>query len=233
MGIGGLAVRPSRAAQIEKDLLEINRAYGVTSEVMWKCAKARRDDIYRAFIDLLFHLVEEKQVHLHLRFSPITEYDHNQSGPRRNLDTVSKAFYQVLLHRAGRFYGHKCKILVRPDNGSCTSYLPKMLAGLNADTSLKYGYRRAAFATIEPCDSRNEIMLQLLDVTLGALTSVRNGNHENGTTGPYKSKLAAYALERSGVLSITDSHPQTERRFNIWNVQPKWTRFGKNAAPKR
>lgn len=219
-----MAVRPARAAAIVRDIAKITEAYGVTSEVMWKVAKARRDDIYRAFIDLLFDLVRDNQIHVHLRFSPIKDYDHRESGPRRHIDTVSKAFYQILLHRAGRFYGEKCKILVRPDNGACTAYLPAMLAGLNTDTGLKFGVSHSAFANIEPRDSRKETMLQLLDVTLGALTCVRNGNHLNGNVGPYKSKLAQYALERSGLKSIAASHSLSERAFNVWNVTPLWTK---------
>lgn len=222
MGIGGLAVRPSRAAQIGRDLKAINAAYGVTSEVMWKAARPRRDDIFRTYIELLASMIRDGQVHVHIRFMPIRKYDHSLSGPRTHIDTISKAFYQILLHRAGRFYGMKCRIHVRPDNGCCTDYLPKMLPGLNTDISKRFGVPDGAVGSIQAANSKNEPMLQLLDVTLGALTCVRNGYHEDGTVGPYKAELARFALDRLGVASITDSTLMDERQFNIWNVTPKW-----------
>jgi hypothetical protein len=229
MGLGGLAIRPSRAAQVERDIAAINDAMGATSEVKWEKARQRRDDVYRAYIDLLASLVAHKQAHLHLRFSPIAEYDHSLSGPRKHADTVGKAFYQLLLYRTGRYYSQSCKIVVRPDNGPCTEYLPKMLPGLVADCGVRFGPSETGFASISPADSVSEPILQLVDVTLGALTCIRNGNHENGTVGGYKADLATYALKAFGLDRVDSNSPIEQRHLNVWDVVPSI----KNAAPKR
>lgn len=230
MGIAGLAVQPSRAVGIAKDIAAINKAMNVTNEIKWESAQRRRSDVHRAYVDLLAKLIEHRQVHLHMRFCPINRYDHRASGPRRHADTVSKAFYQLLLHRAARYYARRCAIHVRPDNGSCTSYLPNMLAGLNTDASLKFSAPENAFRTIQPCDSLSEPLLQLLDVTLGALTCSRNGNHMNGNVGPYKAELASYATQALGLSDLAKSDDINRRFLNVWNVTPKWE---KGAAPKR
>lgn len=230
MGLGGIAVQPHRLKGIEADIAEINKRMNYTSEVKWEKARERRDDIYMAYIQLLATLVHHKQIHFHMRFSPIAEYDHKDSGPRGHADTVSKAFYQLFLHRPGRYYSRTCDIHVRPDGGSCTEYLPKTIAGLNADICIHHGRDRHCVRTIQPCDSTKEPILQLLDVTLGGLTCLKNGNHENGVVAPYKAGLAVRTAEVLGISNIHASTHMNERVLNVWNVTPK---YKKGAAPKR
>ena len=230
MGIGGLAVAPARAALIAKEMEQLKAARRVPlhSEVKWTKAKSK-PDLCRDYLDLMERLIVANHVHFHVRFSPFQEYDHNVSGDRKETDTVSKAFYQLLLHRAGRFYGKQAKILVRPDAGDCTSYLPNVMAAVNVDISLKYKVQHDAITNIQARDSKDDPMLQLLDVSLGALTAARNGGHENGTLSAIKTDLAAYALGKCGV-GIDHNHEAKHRRFSIWNVKPKWK---KNAVPTR
>ena len=220
LGVAGIAVQPSRLPAIEADIANLNRRMNYTSEIKWEKARERRDDIFTAYVRLLAELVACKQVHLHLRFSPISQYDHSASGPRGHADTVSKAFYQLLLHRAGRYYSNSCEVHTRPDRGSCTDYLPKIRVGLNTHCRSIFGNRSDCFKTIETRDSEKEPILQLLDVTLGALTCLKNRNHENGTVGPYKASLATRAAE---IFDIEDIHRPTSidtRTLNIWNVVP-------------
>lgn len=223
MGIAGLAVRPNRAAELTTILREKDAEYGVTSEVMWKAAKKRRDDIFRYYIDFLFDAIENNLINFHIRFTPIYRYDHSLSGPRKHIDTISKSFYQLLLHRAGRFYSQSCDIHIRPDNGSCTEYLPKMIPGLNSECRSRFNGNHP-FKTIMPQDSKNEKLLQLLDVTLGALTSARNETTQSGGVGAYKSSLIDYALNRSGISDITVSDNTNKKNFNVWSVTPKLTK---------
>ena len=68
--------------------------------------------VHEGYIRLLFELITENRLHFHIRFSRMDEYDHRRSGPRRKLDTVSKAFYQLLLHRPVAFYGKDVDLYV-------------------------------------------------------------------------------------------------------------------------
>jgi hypothetical protein len=196
--------------------------------VKWKKAKSK-PDLCRDYLDLMERLITANHVHLHLRFSPFQEYDHSASGDRKETDTVSKAYYQLLLHRAGRFYGKHTKILVRPDAGDCTSDLPKLMAAVNVDVSLRYKVPHDAITHIQARDSKDDPMLQLLDVSLGALTAARNGGHINGELSAIKTDLAAYAVEKCPV-GIDHNHAPKHRRFSLWNVRPKWK---KGAVPTR
>ncbi|TCK30481.1 hypothetical protein EV667_0571 [Ancylobacter aquaticus] len=230
MGIGGLAVAPAPAAEIAKEMerLKHNRRVSPHSEIKWTKAKSK-PDICRDYLDLMESLIVENHVHFHVRFSPFQEYDHKASGNRKETDTVSKAYYQLLVHRAGRFYGSQAKILVRPDAGDCTSNLPKLMTAVNAEVRLKYRVPHDAITHIQARNSEDDPMLQLLDVSLGALTSARNGGHLNGELSAIKTELAAYAAAKLPV-AIDHNHAPRHRRFSLWNVTPKWK---KGAVPTR
>ncbi len=226
MSVGGMAVNKQTVPRIARDIHRINP--GLKSEIKWENANWRGGVIHRAFIDLLFSLVEQNLLHFHIRFAPFSEYDHARSGERRRHDTVSKMYYQLLLHRPIRHYGDKANLYIYPDDGDCTSYLPNMIEALHNDASLNWGNEHhGCIADLKQRKSRSEPFLQLLDVTIGALTCYRNGRHEDGSTGAIKSGLARYAFEKTGWRSITASNQGC--RMSVWNVRPKWG--AKNTRP--
>jgi hypothetical protein len=232
MAVGALAVAPTRAMQIADDLIRIKTACGLSesSEVKWSSCKKRNDCPHTKYLDYMFQAITNNYLHLHIRLSPFNQYDHGASGERGKTDTISKSFYQLLLHRAARYYGQKCRIYVRSDSGDCTSLLPSIKDGLNRDACAKFKLPHGPFADIAPRDSKREPLLQLLDVSLGAVAAGRNFKHQNGLLSPRKQALVQAAFRMGAIHDITKSHPIEERAFNIWNVTPKWER---GAVPTR
>lgn len=221
LAVGGLAVPRPYIAGIVADLETLKAEHGKTGEVKWKGAKFNGGALHRAYIDKLFDLIDANRVHLHLRFSRMSEYDHKLSGERRRIDTVSKAFYQLLLHRAVGLYNEKCMIDIVADDGHCTALLPAMINALKADERRRY--HRGDEPTIRSIVQRSsaaEPMLQLLDVTLGALSSFRNNRHTDGETGPVKRELAEYAFKKTGWASIDGNCSAGNRECVRWNAVP-------------
>jgi len=217
MAVGGLAIVRGRIANVVADLREIDGENGIISEVKWTTAKKRRVSVHSLYAEYLARLIRAGHAHLHIRFAPFNEYDHRNSGPRGRIDTVSKMYYQLLLHRAAAFYGRKCAVYVHPDNGDCTSYLPLMRDQLCAAAYQTKRCLPNCVRAIEPRDSAREPMLQLLDVTLGAFAALRNGR----ALGETKQLLAEHVLDLHGAPDIAKSSPKTDRRFNLWNVEPR------------
>ncbi|MEY9198429.1 hypothetical protein ABIA16_003545 [Sinorhizobium fredii] len=202
---------------------QIKERHGKTGEVKWKNAKSRRGRVHREYIDLLFEMVEMGRIHLHIRFSRMSEYDHKLSGPRRKVDTVSKAFYQLLLHRPLKFYREKADIYIYPDDGECTIDLPNNIGALHREEwrmTGENGYNGNAVRCITPRSSEREPMLQLLDVTLGALAAYRNGRHLDPEISQTKRELAIYAFEKTGWPDIEGSCNKRKRKLSRWNVIP-------------
>jgi hypothetical protein len=137
--------------------------------------------------------------------------------------------YQLLLHRAVQFYGAH-PLHIRPDNGDCTSELESYRNALTLEGQRKYDAHPLCIGSIEPRDSKREPILQLLDVTLGAFTAVRNGRHLRAETATPKKLLAEHALEAFGRPNLHGNTPKKERRLSIWNAVPMWE---KGRGPQR
>ena len=126
MAVGGLAIDSQQISKIRDEILGLNEKHHVKFEVKWKNAKKRRHNVHRTYIEYLFALIESNRAHLHVRFAPFGQYDHKLSGRNARLDTVGKMHYQLILHRALRYYGDDCDLHIYPDNGVCTEKLPDM-----------------------------------------------------------------------------------------------------------
>lgn len=215
MAVAGIAVSKDAIPYILSRMKPICEQYGKTGEVKWKNAKYCGGMVHEGFIRLLFELVDAGRLHFHIRFSRMDEYDHKLSGPRRKLDTVSKAFYQLLLHRPVSFYGKEADIHVHPDDGSCTRLLPNQIGALHWESGI------APVKVIQPRSSKREPMLQLLDCTLGALAAYRNGRHLKPEISDTKKRLSALAFELTKWPDISGSCWKDKKKLNRWNVTPK------------
>jgi len=194
MGIGGLAIRRDRLSETANKLAAIREARGARGRIKWESTRDVNLDVRRDYVDYMVGLVTEGKIHLHLRFAPFSQYEH--PGPRRVYDTVSKMYYQLLLHRAVRNYGTKCRIFIRPDDGPCTSELEQFVEALHIDGQLRYKTAADCIHSIKCINSRKEPLLEFLDVTLGALTAFRNGRHLRPGTRDAKRILAEHGAMR-------------------------------------
>jgi hypothetical protein len=128
-------------------------------------------------------------------------------------------YYQLLLHRALNYYGSNCGLLIRPDDGACTSELSGFIAALHVDGQRRYKTEPDCIHSIICLNSTTEPLLQFLDVSLGALTAYRNGRHLRPGTSEAKRTLAEYTFHAFGIGDLTKNLNQ--RQLSIWNVVPK------------
>ncbi|WP_297515610.1 DUF3800 domain-containing protein [uncultured Caulobacter sp.] len=222
MSVGGLAVPDYNLARIVADLHAIKNSKGGPSETKWNSVKSRRDSAHKAFVDYFRAGLEAGDFHFHVRFAPFSEYDHKISGPKQRIDTTSKMHFQLLLHRAIRFYGKHYKLRIRPDNGDCTSALVDQISKLHTWGATNYGCKHDCIENIEPRDSKREVMLQLLDVPLGAFTALRNQRELIGA----KRELADYVQAAFPSVNLKNSTHMEAMKFNVWNVKPSGPRRG-------
>lgn len=220
MAVGGIAVTSDEINKVRDEIHALNEKNKVISEVKWETAKKRRQNVHQAYIEYLFDLTETNRAHLHVRFAPFDQYDHKKSGRNARLDTVGKMHYQLILHRPLKYYGDDWDLHIYPDNGVCTEKLPSMKDSLNLN------HEKRPIKHIECRDSAKEPILQLLDVTLGALASYKNKRHERDGANEVKTELAALVLKKTGLPSLDRSTGMSARRFNLWNVTPKWKKGG-------
>lgn len=177
MAVGGIAINMDTIGEIEAKITQIRDRLSLTHEIKWSNVKARRDNGHLAYAELLRELVDANNIHFHMRFQRIQEWDHQRAGPRRKVDTVSRAYYQLALHRPVAFYGATADLHLRPDNGECTSKLHEYIGHLNTQARKHKDCGIACVKSIQATDSKHSHPHQLLDVTLGGLAAIRNNRH--------------------------------------------------------
>lgn len=221
MAVAGLAVPDTELAAVTAEILALKEAVNYPHEVKWAKASKRRVNVHREMLELFARLLEADRIQFHIRFAPFDEYDHKLSGPNKRADTVSKMFFQLLLHRAVRFYGPHFKIHIRPDKGDCTSALMGQVDNLHSHAWGKYDCPMDCIASVECMDSKREPILQLLDVPLGALAAIRNGRHTDERLGPIKRELAEFMLARLPQIDVHRDNGPKAFKVSVWNVRPK------------
>ncbi len=238
MAVGGIAVPDYGIASIKAELAAIKMRKGIPSESEIKWSKTSSFDCGETeYAKYLAELVKAGKVHFHIRFAPFRQYSHKLSGPLRHIDTTSKMHYQLLLYRALKFYGPRYKLRIYPDGGDCTHNLRQFLPVLLDEGTNRHGAKPNCIDALEQRDSNVEPLLQLLDVTLGAFTAVRNNRHLSSETKEPKRKLAEMVLALHGNPDVTANIPADPfgqftvamQAFSIWNVdKPK----GPKKTPK-
>lgn len=83
MAVGGIAVNMASADEIERKICDIRDRLNVSGEVKWSNTKNRRDSGQKAYADLLRELVQNKNVHFHIRFMRTQDWDNERSGARK------------------------------------------------------------------------------------------------------------------------------------------------------
>ena len=173
MCVGGFAIRKSRIPTVVKRLCRtLRRERRSRRNQNGRSTRESNLSVRRAYVDYMAELVREGKVHFHLRFAPFRQYDHEGSGPRRIYDTVSKMYYQLLLHRALNYYGKQTKLFIRPDDGACTVELKNFIGALHIDGQFHYDCAPDCIDSITCLNSRTEPLLQFLDIPLQGVDGV-------------------------------------------------------------
>ena len=216
--VSGILIRPERAATVNDEIARLKESRGkqATSEIKW--AKINRHDLplYEAVVEYFKLLLDSEAIHFHVVICDMHAYDHRLRNEGSKATTVSKTYYQLLLHRCCRLYGDKAFIHVRPDIGECTQALPGLINGLNADACRRFDLQLRPILSINLTQSVSVNLMQMNDIVLGAIASHRNGRHEKPNASPHKTRLAEAVRACFGVPNFTINTPWRSK-FTVWN----------------
>lgn len=76
-----------------------------------------------------------------------------------------------------------------------------------------------AFVAIEPKDSRQSEILQIVDIILGAIGFQKNGYQLLADSRKAKIDLANYIARSAGLPGLTENTSRLTERFTIWNFK--------------
>lgn len=223
MVAGGFAVAGTRIREIEHHIQGIRHKAGISSEFHWSKYRGghRKESAYQELVDYGFQLTREQKAALHVIIAPFSDYDHKRNAGDNRDTSVNRMYYQLCLHRLARFYGHARAIHVRLDEGNDCEDICNMRPQLCADAFRTFRKepkcRANSIRSISSMDSKSSSIIQMADVLIGGIAAKRNGVTHKSAKGP----LADYILEASGHRDWSQNTNFRQRRFTVWNFEPK------------
>jgi hypothetical protein len=218
MVAGGFAVASKRVAEIEAHITALREGAGIQSEFHWASYRGgSKRKAYEDLVDYGFQLVRSRHAALHIIIAKFGGYNH-KAKPGENRDTsVNRMYYQLCVHRLGRFYGKQRAIHVRLDAGNDSADICRMRGQVCAEAYARYKTRPNSIRTIEPICSKVSPIVQMADVILGGVAAKRNKVEHASEKGA----LADYILRASGRRSWDTSTLSFARFLTVWNHESK------------
>lgn len=220
--VGGMAFRSHRKSELRSEIEEIRQKLGVRpgAEIKWNKLKGHTLRAYMAHADYFESLLRANYIHYHAIIFDRHTLDRVTYPGATDDGVLARMYYQLILHRAARFYGDGCDLHVRPDKANELTHLPRLQNGLNADCFLRYGITNAV-RSIKMKDSATDYLAQLNDLATGAIAYHRNERDLAADASIHKQMLALRYLEISRLNNYLSNTSATARNFTIWNFQSK------------
>lgn len=191
------------------------------AELKWSKVSNQKFEAYKDLVELYFELLSKKVLAFHGATFDNHKWKHSLYNDGDRDLGLSKNYYQLILHRFIRFYGEQASLYVCLDRRWSSTKLPDLQRILNSGAGKDYGLTFGPVRTLEARDSKKDDLLQINDVILGAVSSVKNGRHEDPCTRFSKAELAKLVLQKSGLGSLDKDSPWQNTSFTLWNREAR------------
>ncbi len=212
--VGGIAVKTRLVSMLENQIQALKNSVGMSGEFKWSAYRGgARKTAYEGLVDLFFEAIELDYLHFHMMIADFYKFDHHMKGRGTHSRSVSKLYYQLMLHEVCCRYGDKWRITMFPDHGNDSDEIGQYRVGICANAYKKYDAQPNSLRDIHPTPSKKVVLLQMVDVAIGAAAAER----ENRTLRACKSELRQYFMAKCPVTDLSIDTPKQERTFSVWN----------------
>jgi len=188
-------------------------------EMKWSKVSALKIYAYKLFIDRFFDFKgAAEKIHFHslvIDTSKIKDGLYN-SGSREI--GFNKEVYQLLI-KCAKLYPDGI-FQVYADHRETAFSMEELRKILNSGMNKLGDSRPQPFRTVQFCDSKKFILIQMVDLLLGATTFRINGHHQKPGASKHKCHLSEYVLERAGVRNPSLGTSRAGK-FTIWHRRLK------------
>lgn len=212
MLIGGLWVPASAEPTLRADIARFRTAGGVTAELKWKKVSRAKLPLYEDFVNIFFRHCEAA---FHCIVIDVTLLDYKTFSRGDSELGFYKFYFQLISRKLTSGYHYLVFTDARRNRRAYR--LDALKICTNRWWAKQQGIPDAVpVHAIEARDSRQEDLIQLTDVLLGAVGYAWNEHAES----PAKLNLVGYIEQQLGGASLREGTPPGRAKFNIWHWRP-------------
>lgn len=218
---GGILVRSSHLKQVTSILEDKKISLGITSEIKWQRVTKQFLDKYIELMDTLFDLLENDLVKLRIMFT------HNYTEPvgltmEQRKNEFLLLYYQFLKHAFGLVHSNETGEMINlriyfdelPVNGQDASEFKEYIHNLQFNSDFIKAKIKIKKENITEIDSKEHVLLQYMDIVLGAMYFRLNKFHKIIPEGQRKRGNRTIAKENL-YKHINDRIRKIYPNFNI------------------
>lgn len=255
---GGALVRSTDLAMVERSLSERKIALNLLGEVKWSKISALDELPYGKLLDTFFDHVLADRIKVRVMFTQNANVALNLTADQRK-NEYFLLYYQFFKHAFGLQYSNSGEALhLRllldkvPDNREQIAKFRGYLCGLSRSVEFRHAKIRLENQQIAEVDSRQHVVLQCLDVVLGAIQFKLNDKHKEkapGTTRRGRKTRAKENLYRhiykhlcklrpnfnAGISTGIDGDPRNvwQHPYRHWLFVPRNHKFDGNKTKRK
>ncbi|MGQ0530962.1 MAG: DUF3800 domain-containing protein [Panacagrimonas sp.] len=218
---GGALVESTHLAEVVDRLTRRKAELNFMGEVKWQKITQTYAEKYLALLDTLFDLLGEHKLKLRVMFTQ-NAFRPQEAIRRQEDEAFFKLYYQFVKHAFG--LGHagradsetKVRLLFDslPDTAERCAAFKGYVLGLNQSRAFRSARIRIQDDQIAEVDSHDHVILQCLDIVLGAMPFRLNDKHREKPAGSRvrgKRTIAKERVYKHILMRIRHLHPN----FNI------------------
>jgi len=219
--VGGIYIRSKHIPLLHEKISAFRTKHNMHAELKWTKISNQKFEAYAALVDLFFTLNQESIINFHALIFDNYQANHHKYNEGSADIGLSKLYYQLILHKFSNYADESSDMCVCLDRRHSRTSLNDLRDMLNRGITRKRGMPTALIKQLVSQDSKEDDILQLNDVILGAVCAVRNGKHILHDTREAKRVIAHRIVNQSGHRDFTQSSPRHFNHFSVWNFQPR------------
>jgi uncharacterized protein DUF3800 len=221
LAVGGICVRRDTILGIHADIERFRKRHNMHAELKWTKISNQKQSEYEALVDYFFFLKDKNLVHFHSVIFDSHKWKNKIYNDGDQDVGISKLFYQLIHHKYCGSCGRHGSLFVCLDHRNSSTSLEDLRRMVNSAALRDHKIRGGPIKKIVSADSKEEDLLQINDVILGAVNAVRNEKHLLDTTRRSKREIAKRVLLRSGLARFDQCSPRGANRFTVWNFRAR------------
>lgn len=220
MVFGGIIVPATNVEAFNQAMKLWRDSNRMHAELKWgKVSNAKLAE-YKSLVDLFFSLAGQDSLHFKAVVFDTSQIDYKTYHHGDKDLGFYKFFYTFLLHKFGPYAADDTyRLLVFLDQRVTSYKLSTLCTVLNNGIRKKFNRNVDVVRKVEPVDSKKCELVQVADVLMGAVGYHCNDCHTRPGAKRAKIELAHYIAQKAKLLSLNQSTPFGQRRFEIWRFR--------------